>query len=282
MASSTTTTTSDLLKDPLPRWPRGRGKDDGPPPPPRAQEDEEDEEDDRAPIRDQTQQRMDEQLAAQYYAIVRRNRAKGYRHRAVRTTSPRWAGSHLDGALLLAPLPAVLSPLAAGQQSPPQPDDRKRKRTLPSAPSSAPPPDAEEPAPKRQQRAVSPLCPDDTTTTTVPSQQPPPPPIPDDILALANTIKHLPITRMGRTLGHGFPSRNVLRTCAALEKETSRKTGCLMVGKRGGRLRAWRGDERLFSGEWWGYSCVEGWERGVVGEGKVVGVRKTWNSGSGG
>ncbi|KAK1094240.1 hypothetical protein LTR48_000708 [Friedmanniomyces endolithicus] len=204
----------------------------------------------------------------------------GYRHRAVRTTSPRWAGSHLDGALFLGPLPAVLSPLAAGQQSPPQPDDRKRKRTLPSAP--LPDVAADEPAPKRHQRAVSPPRPDDpTTTTTVPSQPPPPPPpIPDDILALANTVKHLPITRMGRTLGHGFPSRNVLRTCAALEGETSRKTGCLMVGKRGGRLRAWRGDERLFSGEWWGYLCVEGWERGVVGEGKAVGGRKTWNSGS--
>ncbi|KAK1083775.1 hypothetical protein LTR33_003060 [Friedmanniomyces endolithicus] len=265
MASITTTTTSDILKDPLPRWPRGRGKDDGPNPPRRMQDDEED---DDAPVRDQTQQKIDEQLAEQYYAIVRRNRAKGYRHRAVRTTSPRWAGSHLDDALFLAPLPAVPFPLAAAQAH------------LPSAPS----PDvaADEPAPKRQQRAVSPPRPDDTTTTTVPSQQPPPPPIPDDILALVNTIKHLPITRMGRTLGHGFPSRNVLRTCAALEGETSRKTGCLVVGKRGGRLRAWRGDERLFSGEWWGYLCVEGWERGVVGEGKAVGGRKTWNSGSGG
>ncbi|KAK0893998.1 hypothetical protein LTR91_011005 [Friedmanniomyces endolithicus] len=244
---------------------------------------QDDEEDNDAPVRDQTQQRIDEQLAAQYYAIVRRNRAKGYRHRAVRTTSPRWAGSHPGGALFLAPLPAVLPPLAAGQQSPLQPDDRKRKRTLPSAP--LPDVAADEPAPKRHQRAVSPPRPDDpTTTTTVPSQPPPPPPspIPDDILALANTIKHLPITRMGRMLGHGFPSRNVLRTCAALEGETSRKTGCLMVGKRGGRLRAWRGDERLFSGEWWGYLCVEGWERGVVGEGKAVGGRKTWNSGSGG
>ncbi|KAK0305656.1 hypothetical protein LTR01_006803 [Friedmanniomyces endolithicus] len=276
MASTTTTTTSDILADPLPRWPRGRGKDDYPPPPPRAQEDEED---DDGPIRDQTtQETMDEQLAAQYYAIVRRNRAKGYRHRAVRTTSPRWAGSHLDGALFLAPLAAVLSPLAAGQQFPPQPDDRKRKRNLPSVPSPDAAAAAEEPAAKRQQRAVS-LRPDDTTTTTTVRSQPPPP-IPDDILALADTIKHLPITRMGRTVGHAFPSRNVLRTCAALEGETSRKTGCLMVGKRGGRLRAWKGDPRLFSAEWWGYLCVEGWERGVVGGETGVGGRKTWNSGS--
>ncbi|KAK5707455.1 hypothetical protein LTR17_020692 [Elasticomyces elasticus] len=83
--------------------------------------------------------------------------------------------------------------------------------------------------------------------------------IPDDITQLAAAIKGLPITSVGRRTGHNFPSRHRLRRCDGLEGEVSRKTGVLTLK---GQLRAWKGDSRLFSEEWWGYLCKEGYENG--------------------
>ncbi|KAI6795584.1 hypothetical protein KC361_g4903 [Hortaea werneckii] len=110
------------------------------------------------------------------------------------------------------------------------------------------------------------------------------PPIPADLLGLAQYINHLPRNPRGRrrrssktnepksshhdnnndklpsgknhspsslTPIHAgfetFPSRNVLKKDPNLKGAISRKTGCLLLEKSGARLRAWWGDERLFS-----------------------------------
>ena len=102
-----------------------------------------------------------------------------------------------------------------------------------------------------------------------------PPNIPADIQALADHINSLPCLKLGRRGDHTaeFPSRNLLKKDARLQGEISRKSGCLVLEKSGGRLRKWYGDERLFGERMWRYLTDEkyngkddGIEDAVVGK----------------
>ena len=76
-------------------------------------------------------------------------------------------------------------------------------------------------------------------------------PIPEVIKALGDYINCLPRKR------NGLPSKNEMRKDVKLNGEASRKTGCLRVEKRGGRLRKWKGDERLFTKTMWDWLIDE-------------------------
>ncbi|TKA32089.1 hypothetical protein B0A50_01336 [Salinomyces thailandicus] len=92
-----------------------------------------------------------------------------------------------------------------------------------------------------------------------PSTQAPGNEIPDEVLAIMYAIKELKKDRRGRKAGVAtrYPSRNTLKKSVELEKVISRKTGCLMLEKKGGLLRRWMGDERLFDEGWWRYLTEE-------------------------
>ncbi|KAK5129896.1 hypothetical protein LTR08_002732 [Meristemomyces frigidus] len=83
--------------------------------------------------------------------------------------------------------------------------------------------------------------------------------VPQDVHELATYIKSLPVSRIKTNNGGGLPSRNNLKRDARLAGEVSRKTGCLMVEYRGGKLRRWNGDERLFTTRMWQYLTEEGY-----------------------
>lgn len=92
---------------------------------------------------------------------------------------------------------------------------------------------------------------DEITVRTVSSQSAPHP-IPGYIRELANHINSLP--RNERISKYRqFPSRNALKKDAKLAGEVSRKTGCLRLETRGGKLRRWFGDERLFPLATWAF-----------------------------
>ncbi|KAK3110117.1 hypothetical protein LTR53_015931 [Teratosphaeriaceae sp. CCFEE 6253] len=167
-------------------------------------------------------------LAAQYFALVRRNAEKGFRGPR-RPHTPR-DSPITEGFLALPALPPPVTVLRPGDA------------------------DLADPA---------------TTTTTTTSTAATPPEIPADLLELARVIRGLPRNTMGRSSAHAYPSRNTLRQCAALRGEVSRKTGVLRVARRGGRLRGWAGDGRLFGEGMWMYLC--GGE-GVAGEGAGAGA----------
>ena len=76
--------------------------------------------------------------------------------------------------------------------------------------------------------------------------------IPADVLTLANHIKALPGSKKPYVGGgRAFPTRLTLRKDSTLAGEVSRKTGCLRTIKRGGKLRKFFGDTRLFEADLW-------------------------------
>ncbi len=87
--------------------------------------------------------------------------------------------------------------------------------------------------------------------------------LPMDVLELVERINEMPVNAAG------LPSRNKMRKCGKLAGEISRKTGHLKVEKRGGKLRRWSGDERLFSARVWRWLLGEGEEEGsIAGDGE--------------
>ncbi|KAK3635735.1 hypothetical protein LTR56_014611 [Elasticomyces elasticus] len=173
----------------------------------------------------------DEELAAVYWHLITSNRLAGYGRKQQPLTaiydSFWYFGTSLAYDPYYDPIPDMFS---------------KQDETAPPAPTAA--------RPAKRQRVDSLVSADQVHTQQA---------IPDDIMQLAATIKSLPITSVGRRTGHDFPSRHRLRRCDGLEGEVSRKTGVLTLK---GQLRAWKGDSRLFSEEWWGYLCEEGYENG--------------------
>lgn len=84
------------------------------------------------------------------------------------------------------------------------------------------------------------------------------PPIPPELIKMAAYINGLPRNPVGKKDGRiEFPSRNTLKKDARLVGEVSRKTGRLMLDYRGGKLRVWYGDERLFDQRMWRYLTEE-------------------------
>ena len=80
--------------------------------------------------------------------------------------------------------------------------------------------------------------------------------VPMYIRGVVELIRSLPVK------ADGLPSRNLLRRDVRLADEVSRKTGGLKMGHRGGRLRAWAPDARLFSQVEWTWLLADELRRG--------------------
>ncbi|KAK4556475.1 hypothetical protein LTR86_006619 [Recurvomyces mirabilis] len=94
--------------------------------------------------------------------------------------------------------------------------------------------------------------------------------IPEELAALAAHINALPKMRGGDIGANEFPYRQTLKTDPLLRGQVSKKTGCLFLEQRGGKLRQWLFDERLFTEEMWLYLTDPDYMRmrGGVGRGR--------------
>lgn len=106
-----------------------------------------------------------------------------------------------------------------------------------------------------------------------------PKPIPVDIQTLADHINGLPQNPRGRKDG-GLPSRNTLKKDVQLKGEVSRKTGCLRLAVRGGKLRQWVGDLRLFDARMWLFLTEESYLAEQAAAGEAVAGRKRKDPGA--
>ncbi|KAK3677346.1 hypothetical protein LTR78_002884 [Recurvomyces mirabilis] len=94
--------------------------------------------------------------------------------------------------------------------------------------------------------------------------------IPAEVAELAAHINALPKMRGGDIGANEFPYRQTLKTAPLLRGQVSKKTGCLFIEQRGGKLRKWLFDERLFTRELWLYLTDPDYMRvrGGVGRGR--------------